>query len=137
MDRIEYLKFDVKPFEIFPSFTLFKLKNAHHLAFSCHEVAHTWNPNCSQAAFEVFTGAIGENIKIYGVFYLVSVIEFHSLQCIRLRLRFQTMLIKIAALLRRRSMKYFLFQFPQETLRSSLFLSTNCLLYCVGFCLHR
>uniref|UniRef100_A0A8C6PU34 Transmembrane protein 135 n=1 Tax=Nothobranchius furzeri TaxID=105023 RepID=A0A8C6PU34_NOTFU len=80
---------------------------------SCHEVGHTWDPSCVQAAVDVTSGALEVSFKIYALLYL------------------------IAAVLRRKKKDYYLKRLLPEILQSTSFLTANGGLYIVFFCILR
>ena len=45
--------------------------------------------------------------------------------------------VQISAVLKGRSLKYFMTRLPSEVLRSSVFLAANCFFFLGFFCLHR
>lgn len=49
------------------------------LPYNCHELAHTWDPNCSSTALDLGFGALFECYKIYTAVYAVTISFLFSL----------------------------------------------------------
>lgn len=80
---------------------------------SCCEVVHSFHPQCLPAAAISFKDCMPVGLRIYGALYVIS------------------------AVLKGRSLKYFMTRLPSEVLRSSVFLAANCFFFLGFFCLHR
>lgn len=78
---------------------------------NCHEIGHTWDPSCLQAALDVTQKALDSSFKIYAPLYL------------------------IAAILRRKKKDYYLNRLLPDVLTSTSFLTANGGLYMVFFCI--
>lgn len=93
--------------------TVFDSNTCLTAPFSCYEFAHSWNPSCFGACFDLFKGAIYQSANVYGSLYLIT------------------------ALLKRKNLKYFLTRLPIEILQSTLFLAANVFFfmgfYCLGY----
>eukprot|EP00095_Tigriopus_kingsejongensis_P007891 maker-scaffold1406_size42870-snap-gene-0.9 protein:Tk07891 transcript:maker-scaffold1406_size42870-snap-gene-0.9-mRNA-1 annotation:"hypothetical protein LOTGIDRAFT_142073" len=87
---------------------LSKLKPIH---YTCHELAHTWDPSCTWSALEMGEACFKEALKIYGTVYGVSTL---------LKGRLPTRAQMIALL--------------KNVLQSSLFLTYNTFGYVTSVC---
>ncbi|KAK2143274.1 hypothetical protein LSH36_858g00055 [Paralvinella palmiformis] len=81
--------------------------------YTCYELGHCWTPHCSQAFTDIAIDAFKYALKVYGTLYL------------------------LAAIIRRKKKSYYLKKLIPETIRSSVFLSTNGCLFIGAFCLWR
>lgn len=79
----------------------------------CHHVAHPWDESCINGSANLFLGSFKACIKVYASLYILS------------------------AALRGRPLKYWITRLPKEILQSAVFLTVNCGLYIVFFCLAR
>jgi hypothetical protein len=78
--------------------------------FNCYEFAHSWNPSCFGASFDLFKGARYQSANVYGSLYLIT------------------------ALLKRKNLKYFFTRLPIEILQSTVFLAANVFFFLGFFC---
>jgi hypothetical protein len=78
--------------------------------FSCYEFAHSWNPSCFGASFDLFKGALYQSANTYGSLYLIT------------------------ALLKRKNLKYFLTRLPIEILQSTIFLAAHVFFFMGFYC---
>ncbi|KAL5009518.1 hypothetical protein ScPMuIL_011823 [Solemya velum] len=83
------------------------------ITYTCYELGHTWTPSCKKASIDVLLVVFKESLKIYGTLYMIAV------------------------LFQRKGKEYLKSKLWKEVLQSSLFLSTNGMLFITFFCVWR
>ncbi|CAD5111337.1 DgyrCDS652 [Dimorphilus gyrociliatus] len=80
---------------------------------SCYELGHTWTPSCRQAFTDVMKSSFKESFKVYATLYIVT------------------------AIVRRKKWGYWKKRLTPEILQSTLFLTTNAMMFIASFCVWR